>query len=202
MAARQRLHFNEMGLADPLDDKLGDPIAPEDLECLVGVGVEHVDQDLAAVACVDRARCVHQGYPMFGSQPRARVDKRCIAGRKSNGHAGRYQRSLTRRKTDVVAGVKVGAGIPRVGVARHGQIWVQARYQHVDPRGVNHERTPCRRCEPSASRRALAADRLSADLLGQLAAVVDEEAAGAGELIGLARDHPHGQLFARQICAW
>ena len=29
-----------------------------------------------------------------------------------------------------------------------------------------------------------------------------QEAASAGELVGLARQHPNRQLFVREVCAW
>src|SRR5690625_892294 len=48
---------------------------------------------------------------------------------------------------------------------------------------------------------ALLADELSFPLLGQLAAVVHQEAARAGELVGLARKHPNRQLLAGEVGA-
>src|SRR4051812_34980826 len=56
---------------------------------------------------------------------------------------------------------------------------------------------------PAAVRlgRALLADQLSLDLLGQLTAVVHQEAAGTGELVCLARKDPHRQLLVGQVCA-
>src|SRR5690606_32675112 len=49
------------------------------------------------------------------------------------------------------------------------------------------------------SARALRADRLAVLLLGQLAAVMHQEAAHAGELVGLAGQHADGELFAREV---
>src|SRR5690606_6691282 len=46
---------------------------------------------------------------------------------------------------------------------------------------------------------ALRADRLTLVLVGQLAAVVHQEAAGAGELVGLTGQHPDAQLLAREV---
>src|SRR6478735_2726786 len=53
----------------------------------------------------------------------------------------------------------------------------------------------------TGSGRALGADRLALDLLGQLAAVMDEEATRTGELVGLARKHPDRELFVREVRA-
>jgi hypothetical protein len=44
---------------------------------------------------------------------------------------------------------------------------------------------------------ALPTDELAAYFLGKLASVMDQEAARAGELVGLPRDNSYGQLFAR-----
>src|SRR3954471_15220773 len=49
------------------------------------------------------------------------------------------------------------------------------------------------------SGRALAADHLSLGLAGELAAVVHQEAARAGELVRLARQHAYGELLAGEI---
>src|SRR6187200_1784752 len=58
----------------------------------------------------------------------------------------------------------------------------------------------CRACPASiALGRALLADQLSLDFLGQLAAVVHEEAARAGELVCLAREDPHRELLVGQV---
>src|SRR5699024_3530494 len=65
-------------------------------------------------------------------------------------------------------------------------------------------------CQPAAgcagpgartrgSGRALRADELTAVLVGQLAAVVREEAARAGELVGLARQHPDRELLVAEV---
>jgi hypothetical protein len=43
--------------------------------------------------------------------------------------------------------------------------------------------------------RTLSADRLALAVVSKLAAVVDEEAARAGELIRLTRDHPERELL-------
>src|ERR1700736_274395 len=51
------------------------------------------------------------------------------------------------------------------------------------------------------SGRALPADKLSLPVLSQLAAVVYQEAARAGELVRLPRDHAEGKLLIGQIGA-
>ena len=48
---------------------------------------------------------------------------------------------------------------------------------------------------------AVGADHPIADLLGQSVAVLHEEAARAGELVGLLGHDPHGELFTGQIGA-
>src|SRR4051812_7379114 len=47
----------------------------------------------------------------------------------------------------------------------------------------------------------LAADQLPVPLRGQLAAVVNEEAASTAELVGLHRQHLDGELFVGQVSA-
>lgn len=46
---------------------------------------------------------------------------------------------------------------------------------------------------------AVLADHLAAIVAGQSAAVLDQKAAGAGELVGLAWQHLHGQLLTGQV---
>ena len=50
-------------------------------------------------------------------------------------------------------------------------------------------------CARRLSGRAVHADQLPVAIRGELAAVVDQEALRAGELVGLARQHLDGQLF-------
>ena len=69
LTARKRPHLDEMDFTDPLDNKLGDPVPPSDGQGLIGVCVEQVHQDLAAVARVHCAGCVQHGDAMLGSQP-------------------------------------------------------------------------------------------------------------------------------------
>jgi hypothetical protein len=115
-----------MGLADPLDNELGDPVPASDGESLLGVGIEQVDQDLAAVARVHRAGSIHHGDAVAGSQPRARVYERGIPGGQGDGNTCRNQGTLPRGKDHVLSGMQVRAGVARVGVAGHWQVGVQA----------------------------------------------------------------------------
>jgi hypothetical protein len=210
-----------MGLADPLNHQLGDPVAPADGERLVDVGVEQVDQDLAAVARVNRAGCVDHGNPVIGGQPRARVYERGIPRGQGDSHTSGNQSALTRSEAHVRAGVQVRSRVAGVGVVGQRQARVESRDQHLDLRSVSHL---CNRSsvmpfipEPFIrealkplsrhpqghfdSAGALATDRLATDFLGQLAAVMYEETARAGELIGLLGNHSNGQLLAGQVCS-
>src|SRR3954452_10802754 len=73
----------------------------------------------------------------------------------------------------------------------------------VEGRYASEGRPVLRRSERIRTRsgRALAADHLSLGLARELAAVVHQEATRARELVRLARQHPHCQLFAGQVCA-
>src|SRR5438067_10096150 len=53
----------------------------------------------------------------------------------------------------------------------------------------------------SESGRALPADQLSLPVLGELAPVMHQEAARAGELVRLPRDHPERKLLVGQVGA-
>src|SRR5665811_1945551 len=104
LTARKRLHFDEVGLADPLDHELGDPVAPDDAECLVAIRVEQVDEDLAAVPRVDRAGRVDHRNAVSGCQPRARVDEPGIPSGEGDGDTGRDEGSLPGREVHVLTG--------------------------------------------------------------------------------------------------
>src|ERR1035437_948209 len=75
LTTRKRPYFDEMDLADQLDNELGDPVPCGDGEPLVGVCVQQVDHDLTAVASVHRAGRIQHRDPVPGSQPRARVNE-------------------------------------------------------------------------------------------------------------------------------
>jgi hypothetical protein len=68
-AVRERIHLDEDRLGHPLDDQLSDPVAAPHLERLASVEVDEVDEDLAAVARVDRAGRVDDGDPMARGHP-------------------------------------------------------------------------------------------------------------------------------------
>jgi tetratricopeptide (TPR) repeat protein len=60
---------------------------------------------------------------------------------------------------------------------------------------------PLRTCS-KRSGGALAADRLAATAVGKLAAVMNKEAARAGELVRLTRNHPERELLVRKVSSW
>ena len=139
-----------MGLADLLDDKLGNPVTSRDGETLIRVGVDQVDQDLAAVARVHRARRIQHGDAVPGGEARTRVDEGGKPRGQRDGHTGRNQRTLSRSEEHRLSGIQVGAGITRVGVPRHRQIGVGTHDQHCDPGGIGHPDRPPAAVPPRA----------------------------------------------------
>src|SRR5450759_1309013 len=116
LTARKRPNFHEMGLADPLDDELGDPVTCRNGEPLLGIRVEQVDQDLAAVARIHCAGRIQHRDAVPGSQPRARVNEGGIPGGQGDRNTGRNQGALPRSEEHVLSGIQVRSGVTRVRV--------------------------------------------------------------------------------------
>ena len=101
------------------------------------------------------------------------------------------ERALPRRERPLGHGGQIGPCVAVLGVRRGDRIRVHQLHRDRD----------LTRCVRHGSRGALGADRAVLAVAGQLAAVVDEEAARAGELVGLARHDPHGHLLAGEVGA-
>ena len=150
LTARKRPYFDEMSLAHPLDHKLGDPVPASDGEGLLRVGVEQVDQDLAAVTRVHRPGRIQHSDAVPCSKPGAGVYERDIPGGEGNGDTCANKCPMPRSEDHILPGVKIRSGVARMGVDGYREIGVKARDQHPDPRGVSHGHSPmslCRRHE-------------------------------------------------------
>ena len=85
----------------PLDDQLGDPVAPAQHDRLGRVGVEQRHADLAAVAGVDRSGGIDHGQAVAYGQSRARVHQSDVPERQGQRDAGRHQGAFARGQRDV-----------------------------------------------------------------------------------------------------
>jgi hypothetical protein len=183
--------------------QLGDPVpGPQIVIGVARVGVEQIDQDLAAIAGVDGSGGVDDGQaraeppdpsgdgptrpsPRYGDRDPGRHqgplalapgqlgDRR--AGpppRRPGGRSAGCRACRCRQPDEDVNPVSALASVTATGRSR---LWVRLRLAHSEQ------------------------TELAALLGGELAAVVHQEAAGAGELVRLLGDHPDGQLLARQV---
>ena len=75
LRGRKRIGLDELSDTDLLEDELGDAVAGRDGEARRRVEVDEVDEDLAAVAGVDRAWGVDDRDPVPRRQPGARMDQ-------------------------------------------------------------------------------------------------------------------------------
>src|SRR5450432_1711350 len=124
----------------------------------------------------------------------------CAGPRRSAGRCCRARRWRSRGCSRSAARLGLGSGSARTTLRSPN------RSAHVtDEKG---DRTLARRVALGASvslaqisGRTFAADHLGAGTGRELAAVVHQEAARAGELVGLPRQHPQGELFVGQIRA-
>ncbi len=115
----------------PLDDQLGDPVAPLDLVGRLRIGVDQQDGQLVPVAGVDQARGVEAGHPVPEGQAAPGLDESGVAGRDGQGDAGGdHGPAATRRQGHRRPGHQVGPGVPGSGVARQRQIGVEPDHGH------------------------------------------------------------------------
>ena len=179
--------------AGVLHDELRDPVTDAHRERLARVEVDQVDQDLAPVAGVDRPGALTTVMPCRAARP----ERGWTSPTEPGGSAtaipvgpGPAPRARASRRD---AG-QVGTGVALGAVRRNDRVRVQSvdcvrnAAAAVTAVCCCVERAAVRRRTPGRSARRL--------LARELAAVVHQEAAGAGELVGLARQHPHRQLFA------
>src|SRR5205807_9533659 len=100
---------------DPLYDKLRDPVTARDLRRRIPIVVDEVDQDLAAVAGVDRTRGVEHRHTQPAGQPRPRMHQPDVPLRQGDGDARTHQRAGAGGELDVLGRDQVGTGVARVG---------------------------------------------------------------------------------------
>jgi hypothetical protein len=128
----QRGGLVELHLLHPLDHKLRDPVPAPEADRLQAIRVEQRDLYLPAIAGVHRPRGVHDGDPVAGGQPRARMHERRVTGGQRDGDAGRDQGTLPRRQVHVLSRAQIRAGIARMSEGGQRETWVQALDEHVD----------------------------------------------------------------------
>jgi hypothetical protein len=100
---RQLVDLDEVDLRHRQHDELRDAHARLDDEGLPPVGVDEIDEHLAAIAGVDESRCVDDRDAVLRREPRARLDEAGKALGDRDGEARRDERSLTRRELDPLA---------------------------------------------------------------------------------------------------
>ena len=86
MAPREALDSVEASPGHPLEDELGNALAPMDLEGVNGIQVDHDDLDLTPVTRIDRPRCVDQAEPETGSESTARMHEAHRPSGEPNGY--------------------------------------------------------------------------------------------------------------------
>jgi len=128
----QHIDLDELGSRHALDDELGDAIAPVQCQRRGRVVVDDDHLDLAPVAGVNRARCVHQPESGASRQPGAGVYERGIAGRQRDGQTCRNNGTHSGFECHVLSRHDVGAGIARHRIAGKGDIAIEALHLHLD----------------------------------------------------------------------
>jgi hypothetical protein len=127
-AAHASLGVGELVDDDELDgrdrehDELRDPHSRLDHERLTGVGVEQVDQQLAAVARVDETRRVDDRDPVLRRQARPRLNEARVPLRDRDREPRGDERPLARREDDAFAGGEVEAGVALVRACRQDSL--------------------------------------------------------------------------------
>ena len=122
----------EHGVLHLLDDQLGDPVAAPQLYGLAAVEVHEVDQDLPAVAGVDRTGRVHDGHAEPRREAGAGVHEACVPIRQRDRHPGADGAALPRGQHDVV-GATAGRR-PRRRAARRTAAAARGRAAAAAPR--------------------------------------------------------------------
>ena len=88
--------------------------------------------DLAPVPGVDGTGRVHDGQPVPGSQPGARVQEGRVAVRQGDRYARRHRDPALRRDHDVDPGDEVRPGVTRVCVGRGVEIVIEQLQQNLE----------------------------------------------------------------------
>ena len=106
------------------------------MEGLGLVSVEQGDHQLAAVAGINGAGCVHNGDTVLGRQAGARVHQTNVAFGQGDCHAGGDEGAFARFQFEVDAGAQVSAGVAGLCVGGCGQLGVEQL--NVDVYGGHH----------------------------------------------------------------
>lgn len=107
-----------------LDNKLGDLVAPGDLDGRVSVGVQKNDRDLAPVVTVDEAGRVDHGKPFAQGAPAPRQDETGVSLRNRHSDAGSHKGAVTGSDGGTDGCVQIESRITVVGVPWKGQFSV------------------------------------------------------------------------------
>jgi len=117
-------HFSENRAFYLLDHKLRNPVAPPELDRLLGIGVQQNHLDLATVPGIDGAWRIDDGHAAAGGQAGTWMHEPCVPIRQRNAHAGADHGPLPRLKHCVRCDVKITAGVARMGALRQRQVWI------------------------------------------------------------------------------
>jgi hypothetical protein len=115
LAVRQLVDLDELEVRDGKDDELRDAHARLDDKSLAGIGVDQVDEQLAAVAGIDEARAVDDRDAMLRREAGPRLYEACVAVGDRNGQSGRNEGTLPRGELDPLAGRQIE---PRIAAVR------------------------------------------------------------------------------------
>jgi hypothetical protein len=121
---RERVHLDELGSHDRLDDELGDPVTAAKLDRCCAIGVDDDHLDLTSIAGVDGAGSVDQGQPVAESQAGSRMDKSGIPRRERHRNAGPDAGSFAWRELDILGAEQIGPRVAVVGICRRRQLRV------------------------------------------------------------------------------
>jgi len=101
-----------------LDHKLRNPVAPPELDRLLGIGVQQNHLDLATVPGIDGAWRIDDGHAAAGGKAGARMHEPGVPIRQRNAHAGTDHGPFSRLKQRVRSDVQVTASVARMGTLR------------------------------------------------------------------------------------
>lgn len=177
----QRVRFDPAHRFNALNDQLGNTVPTMERERLSRIEIHQNHLDLAAESGVYDPWCVDDRDPVPGSQTGPGMHEGGIPVRKLYGDPGRDQRPVARRDRETGPSKQIHPRVTRPGIRRQLQPGIESN----DPDGQRRHSPIIR------SGSAFTADRHPGDFADQLAAMVHQEAAGAGELIRLTRNHLH-----------
>src|SRR5687768_4469966 len=132
LAVGELVDLDELDVGNREHDELRDPHAGLDHERLARIGVQEVDEQLAAIPGVDEAGRVHDRDPVLRRETGARLDVAGVALRDRDREPCRDQGALPRRELDPLARGEVDACITRVRPARHLRVGPETPDRELD----------------------------------------------------------------------